>query len=636
MPPEKLRDLPDDVKEILRQIKTLDPQSKLQLGQSFQTAERLGADRLARAKGSSRPRNDDELHALIKEECGYDIPRVAVCPDHQAPFQFIADAYFERERALFQVGSREMGKTLSVSILHYLNCETRPGCTGCTFGAIEEQANRAYTHIKSFIHVVVRKPDGTLVKTLKPQIADTLRRKTTWKNGSEIEILIGTKSGVNSPHPCKVHADEVDLMEVEVWNESRNMASSSTVNGERIAAQDFGTSTLKSNNGLVASIIKECEEAEAAGHEAAWRIYRSCVFEAAQEVPNCQCADAAERRARLEELGQDPNSLCNCDRVVKGEWAEGVPRTLASVCKGKFFRSRGWMEHDDVVGKFRQNTLTVWDAQMECRRPMADGLYLPGWSRERFVVKRWQPRPEYGKCWTATDWGGGAESAVLWFQGPLVVPVEAASAGGRMVTVPKGAFVVFDELLKAGTGATKLADEVLAREVHWRRVAPGFRVTARFADMAGRQQRDDWREHNPPLKTVWWLSSRDFDPQVECLQDLVEDQLYWVDIERCSRHADDLEGWRQKGGKEVHDDSSHSCAAARYGLTNVVTRYRRNDHRRHTRSIDPAAAEREPGRIPMPAHVLPGAASAFESERQWRSQMGQFPDMTRGPGPWQR
>lgn len=641
MPPDTKLPLPDDVREILKRLAGLSPDAKRDLAESFITSDRLTLEKSSSttsAKPKRRPTTDDELHSFVLAETGYNIPRVAVCADHQAPFDFIADAFFERERALFLVGARELGKTLGVSIVHYVNAETRPGCTACTFGAIEEQANRAYAHVKSFIYTITVKPDGTQQKVLKPQIADTLRRRTDWKTGSAIEILIGSKSGVNSPHPNKVHADEVDLMDQEVFNESRSMASSSVVNGERIAAQDFATSTLKSNNGPVAAIIKECEEAEAQGFKAPWKVYRSCVFESAAEVPNCQCVSEDQRIARMAELGLDGSLSCECDRIVKGEWAEDNPRTLASVCKGKFFRARGWMEHDDVVGKFMQNVKVVWDAQMECRRPMADGLYLPGWSRERFCVKGWLPRPEYGRVFTGTDWGGGAESAILWCQ-YIVMPVTVQGPGGTMVTVPADSIVVFDELLKAGTGATKLASEVLARESGWRQRVPGFRIAARFADMAGRQQRDDWREHTPPLRTVWYLSSRDFDPQVECLQDLVEDKLYWADVERCSRHVDDIEGWRQKGGREVHDETSHSMAASRYMCTNIVTRSRRFQNRKKSREIDPAVSQRDEGSIIAPIAAMPATSGpgGFDAERRWRADVGQrFSTTTRGPGPWQQ
>lgn len=574
---------------------------------------------------SKRPTNNDELHQWIINECGYNIPRVAVCPGHQAPFDFVADAFFERYDSLFQVGSRELGKTLGVSVVNYANAETRPGCTSCTFGAIETQAQRAYDHVTSFVYT--RDEEG--VKKLKPQMAGVpLRKKTEWKTGSKIEIIVGTESGVNSPHPHKVHADEVDLMDERVWSQSRNMSSSGSVFGERIKAQDFATSSLKSNHGLVASIMKECDEAEAQGFEPPWKIYYSCVYEASEEVSECQCADAEQRKVRLTELGRDPDELCGCDRVAKGEWSEDFPRTLASVCKGKFFRSRGWMAHTDVKRKFRQNTQRTWESEMECRRVSVDGVYLEAWTRERFSLKGWQPRPEYGNCYTGTDWGGGAESAVLWVQGPLRTSVQCGHT-----LVPEGAFVVFDEFLRAGIGATKLADEVLAKEVGWRQRIPGFRITNRFADVAGRQQRDDWREHNPPLKTVWWLSSRDFDPQVTCLQGLVEDKLYWVDIERCSRHVDDIEAWRQKNGKEIHDESSHTMASARYLLTNVVTRVQRHRNKGGGSTAEPGISQRNSSAAPVGST---SSSSGLNAELHWRAQVGQtFPSSMRGPGPWQ-
>ena len=616
-----------DVEALRELLPTLDDEGKRRLLSKINVLKGDKRGTPAAKAVAQRPKNDDELHAWIVKECGFNIPRVAVCIDHQAPFDFVADAYFEREDALFQVGSRELGKTLGVSVVHYVNAETRPGCTSCTFGAIESQAERAYDHVKSFVYT----KDANGMKILKPQMAgEPLRKKTEWKTGSKIEILIGSKSGVNSPHPHKVHADEVDLMDKEVFDQSRNMSSSSIVNGERIGAQDFGTSTLKSNHGLVASILTECADAEEKGFAAPWKIYRSCIFEAAQEVPNCQCAPEAERQARLTELGLHPNDLCVCDRIVKGEWAEDNPRTLVTVCKGKFFRSRGWMDHSDVKRKFVQNTRTTWDAEMECRRASADGLYLDGWARERYAVKGWAPRPELGPVWMGVDWGGGAESAILWVQ-TLRVPVQIAGVS-ELVTVPIGAHVVFDEFLKAGIGATKLADEVCAREVYWRRRVPGFRVAARFADMAGRQQRDDWREHTPVLRTVWWLNSRDFDPQVTCLQGLVEDKHYWVDAERCSRHCDDIESWRQKNGREVHDESSHSMAASRYINSNVVARELRRGNRAQSRAVDPVVVQRSDSAQPT---AVASASDGFDGERRWREQVGQFfPD--RSPGPWQR
>lgn len=619
MPPVKRIPTPEEIVTIKAKIAGLSHDEKVKLAtRTKPLVERRGT------KNSSQkqkvPTTDDELWYWIKENTGYEIPRVAACPDHDAPFKFIADAFFERESALFLLGSREAGKTLNVSILHFANSELRPRTESLTFGAIEPQARRAYKHLKSFVYDETVNPDGTINLSLRPSVAgEPLRSETRWKNGSLTEIVVGSKSGVNSPHPQKVHADEVDLMDPDVWEESRSMSSSKLLkDGTRIKAQDFATSTRKSMTGLVQKILDEVDKAQQSGMEPPWKVYTSCVFENAEEVSCCRRAPSEEREARLAELGRDPKELCSCQQVAKGEWGEGVPRTLDTVCQGKFFKSRGWMPHEDVRRKFRGNSQSYWDAQMECRRAMADGLYLPAWTRERFSVVGWQPRPEFGNVWQGIDWGGAAESCLLYSQGPLRIPVTIQGANGS-VTVPRGAYVVFDIFMKAEIGAGKLADEAISKEISWKRQIPGFRVTARFADMAGKQARDDWREHNPPLLTAWYLRDRQFDPTVKIMQGLVEDKRYWVDT-RCSRHMDDIESWRQKKEKEIHDDSTHSMAASRYLHSNTETIERRRGHQGSaSREVVPVVVQRGQRTAP---YAMSSTMDQFAGEKNWRSQLG--------------
>jgi hypothetical protein len=876
------------------------------------------AEKSAALQRITAPKNDDELHALILEETGYDIPRVAVCDDHCAPFDPIADAYFNREPAILVMASREGGKTIGISVLQYINAETKPGIEGVTFGAIKRQAEQAYKYVKSF--VFTRDANGNRVP--KPQIdGEPTREKTEWKTGSQILIIVGTKSGVNSPHPQTVHADELDLMDPEVFAESRSMSSSKNLpGGKRIPAIDIVTSTRKSSRGPMQKLIDEIEIAERDGHRPAWKLYAYCFREAAAEAPNCRCADPIARVRRLLELNMDPNQLCecvapdtdveilggalagyrrlyrgplvdlltvrgkklsvtpnhpiltdhgwvaagllkkgdhvvsrsrsnasmalnldevhsaqdvyaalevaaalidpspgsisysisplavdfhgdgaytegevelvstelgltsvvdpavvkqigediftprvsshdplltqsstqrcvsdpefsgecravvathvsgdqvswdvdpsslsiiahisqetssdesalqgvegdiclggecrgsfpvdvsvdddlrdfvldwsaassqndppldeaclegllrdsglvderghslagdvsldeivdvrdrlwsghvynfsttvgayiaggivthNCDKIVKGEWEAGVPRTLESVCRGDLFRSRGWMHKDDIDRKFTMSSQAYWEAQMECRRPMADGLYLPSFSRPRHCVRAWVPRPQYGRVSMGVDWGGGdaSLSVVVWVQGPTVQPIEVMGFSMKPIVVPQGAYVVFKTLYFGRIGASKMADQVVTAEIGYKEKYPGWRCRGRFADMAGAQQRNDWHEHNPPLRTSWFIT-RDFDPTIETVQNLMSDNLLYVDITNCAEMADDFEGWRQKDGKEVHDDSSHGPAALRYDLTNVVVVERRRENEQGKRAAMPAVRER--------------------------------------------
>lgn len=615
--PKQQPDLNIDVEKLANRLAGMTDEEKRQFILSL--PQRKLAVSAASKRTQKRLKTPDELWEWIKKETGIEIPRVAVCDDHCAPFDFVWDAYNNNERALLLLANREGGKTLSVAIVHFANAETKPGCEGVTFGAILPQAKKAYGYIRDFI--TTTNADGDRVS--KPQIAgDPTRDETRWKSGSKVGVIVGTISGVNSPHPQVVHADEIDIMEEEVWTESRNMASSGKdTDGNRIPAQDIATSTRKSNKALMQQLIDEVEEAESKGHMPAWKLYAYCVAEVAAEVPCCRQADPVERLHRLVELGEEPDKLCECDRVVKGEWSEGMPRTLESVCRGKFFKSRGWLDYEDIIGKFMQNSQTVWEAQMECRRPSADGLYLPSFTRERFCVRNWIPRPEYGRIWMGVDWGGSAASAVLWIQGPLYQPIEIMSYTGRMIVVPQRAYVVFDEIHEANIGATKLADEVVRREIGWRNQFVGWKVHGRFADMAGKQQRDDWREHDPPLWTAWHID-REFQPTVDCIQGLVSDTRWFVDGITCPNVVDDAESWRQKKGKEVQDQATHTMAANRYCVTNAEVLIRRHTRTNAREVAMPVVAARPSSTSTglMPSAGV-GSTGGYESER-WRESMG--------------
>src|SRR5581483_5315284 len=297
---------------------------------------------------------------------------------------------------------------------------------------------------------------------------------------------------------------------------------------------------------------------------------------------------------------------------------------LESVCRGDLFRSRGWMHYDDITRKFTQNSQAVWEAQMECRRPMADGLYLPTFSRPRHCVRGWIPRPQYGRISMGVDWGGGGgASVVLWVQGPLLHPLEVIGFAMKPMIVPQGAYVVFDQFhWNERIGATRMADEVVAREIAYRQRFPGWRVRGRFADMAGAQQRNDWHEHSPPLRTQWYIT-RDFDPSVETVQTLMADNLLYVDVTTCAELADDFEGWRMKNGKEVHDDSSHGPAALRYDLGNVVVIERRRAREQGAREAMPAIRERGVDAVER-AGLLGAVGSSGQQVQSeaWRKSMG--------------
>lgn len=130
------------------------------------------------------PQTDDELHLWIKENLGIDISRTAVCENHNPPFNFIADIYFERVDSAMLLANRAGGKTFAMAIIHWVNSMFKPGMESVTFAAIEAQSLIAYSHMKNWIY----DKEGNK----RPEIKASMMRETTFSNGSIARILGST------------------------------------------------------------------------------------------------------------------------------------------------------------------------------------------------------------------------------------------------------------------------------------------------------------------------------------------------------------------------------------------------------------------------------------------------------------
>src|SRR5689334_16884583 len=79
----------------------------------------------------SRPSTPDELHGYIKVVLGFDIPRVPIVEGHDAPFQYVAHAFFEdhspEARDCIVWANRGGGKTQIGAIVTLLDMLFKPG-----------------------------------------------------------------------------------------------------------------------------------------------------------------------------------------------------------------------------------------------------------------------------------------------------------------------------------------------------------------------------------------------------------------------------------------------------------------------------------------------------------------------------
>ena len=506
-----------------------------------------------------------------------------MCEDHTSPFKFIADIYFERTTASIAMANRGGSKTMSSAIIHLLNSLFKPGCESFSVGAILVQANRAYENL-----VKLLKAHGKVaVVKDHPMVTDHRVQQTDFVNGSKVEIQPGTVAAVNGPHPQKVHADEIELMDPVVYQESRNMSQSKVVmeedaaTGERrerlIKAQDWLTSTRKRAHGPMQKLLDEIDNAKRNGFRPSWDLYVWCVFETAQNQPNCRMA--------YPDLPEDQK--CQCHMVVKGEWEDGSPRRFSDVCAGRLARSQGYLTIEDIWKTFQESDIETWEAQQECSKPEVGGSVFKKFTRQRHVIKWYEPDPRLGDIYMSVDFGGTNPHGVTWYQllkyDTMVHGYEQQRSEKPAKRLRAGTLVAFDEIYRAEIGNGELADLVIAREGWWESRWPGFVVKKRFADVAAKAARLDWARHKTKRLPTVFYCTRDIKEQIKTVNNRIDNGTFVVSAigpvkdRGCPMMVLEIEAYHYPEKKpemeydpEVPvDDFNHTVANLRYCAENI-------------------------------------------------------------------
>lgn len=435
------------------------------------------------------PQTDEDLLNECEALTGYRIPRNTVCVEHghEAPAITFCDLYFGRLTNCIWIGNRGGGKTANSGTLHGARCRWNPGFTSAIAGAVERQGYRAYAEFRHFIRAV------------GDEVLSSIMSKTKWANGSETEVLGGTVKQLNGPHPHLAQMDEADLTTWEPFEEFLNMAQGDN----HYPGQQLLTSTRKKAHGIVQALVREVDQAKRAGDDPPWEIRIFCVFETMAPVSNCRSAP--------ENAGRPEEELCKCNRVKKGQFDDGSERTFEKVCNGRAYRADGHIQLADVHKRFKQLSISVWNAQQECLTPNIEGI-VHKWLTERHSLPTWLPHAAFGPIYRGWDWGGNNPHAIVWCQ-LTTVPVGLNADGLPILededeevvyTVPEGTLVQFDEIYRTSDelpgdgGFSDLAIVVANREMTWRNFGYEMVIAKDFCDPAGfiakREVRKKYRE----------------------------------------------------------------------------------------------------------------------------------------------
>jgi len=311
-------------------------------------------DRRELVSSFAKPVTPQELYTFLYLATGENIPSKRVCPDHQTPWDFCSSAFFNKYDSILAIGNRGGSKTRTVGKLIFAELYFLAGVEIAAIGAIESQAQRCYGYVKSFLEMAAQ-----------DKIKKTIRKLTVLNNGSKFEELVGTLAGVNSPHPQKLRADEVELMKPDVLDELLLAPISSTA--LNIPTNTTLTSTRKYNYGLVQRLVQD----DTLGfHTFIW-----CYKEVAENCP-------IERRGvdKKKYIIRDHLNIDKRGNIPETEiyaWSNCGSCPLLPSCRGDLARADGYMPIQDLITKYKRSNPQRWIQQMECRLISAVGKIYP-------------------------------------------------------------------------------------------------------------------------------------------------------------------------------------------------------------------------------------------------------------------
>lgn len=283
------------------------------------------------------------------------------------------------------------------------------GCEIATLGAIQAQAQRCYRYVQGFIE---SNPE------FANRISSSLMSRTEWDTKSVIEVLVATVTGVNSPHPQKLFADEVELMNWYILQQAFNMVKSK---GE-ITGQTVLGSTQKFVGGPMERLLKDGRASNLVG------VYEWCIFEVMEKPTREQLPHL------MEVFGDDlPIRVMECE---------------------------GYFTWEDLIDIYQRIDREIWDTEWMCKRPQSAGLVYPRFTDDNNMITDY--KPDLDNVYLFEDYGYGMDN-------PDVILFCNVNLNSQRV-------VVFDELylrMKTDPEIFKEIDERLQQYGLTRRVLKG-------------------------------------------------------------------------------------------------------------------------------------------------------------------
>lgn len=210
------------------------------------------------------PQTPEELWWTVKFLFDVEIPRVAICNDHVAPFDAFADAYFAWSPVSIWKASRGFGGKSYLLSLLTLTEATLLGAESSVLGGSGAQSLNVHEHTLKFWSAP-NAPRHLLID-------DPAKSETVLSNGAKIRALLASQTSVRGPHPQRLRMDEIDEMKLEILEAAQGQPQPDHKRHPGVAAQTVMSSTHQYPDGTMTAMLKRAREK-------GWTVHHWCYRE---------------------------------------------------------------------------------------------------------------------------------------------------------------------------------------------------------------------------------------------------------------------------------------------------------------------------------------------------------------------
>lgn len=315
-----------------------------------------------------RPLTPDQLHRFVRVMVRVDIPRHAIVPGHDGPFEYLISSFFENQSTagsppligegdthdlvghastedpsrgghvgppgggdLLIWANRGGGKTFLGAVATLMDLLFKPGIQIRILGGSLEQSSKMYRYLTDFfrrpwLHAMLAKP--------------ATQRRIELIHGSAVEVLAQSERSVRGQHVHKLRCDEVELFKPEIWQAAQLITRSGCCGPTHVRGRVEGLSTMHRPFGLMSQLVDRAHQQGAKS----LRLLRWCALDVIQRCP--------------------PQRDCD----VCPLWDD---------CQGAAKHAAGFLAIDDLIAHKQRISSEVWASEVMCQRPRRSDLVFP-------------------------------------------------------------------------------------------------------------------------------------------------------------------------------------------------------------------------------------------------------------------